>query len=120
MDDQTVDESDNAPIQDLLPQTISALADRLLSTTTFADRIYRESEMDALWTMADMAVSEMEEAQRRGAKIVPRLELPNASQQNLVTLSDLIFRAHALNADGDSQKAAEVLFEAASLCASWS
>ena len=120
VDDAIADESDNEPIEDLLPQTISGLASRLLVTTTFADRVYRESEMDALWTMADMAVAEMEEAERHGAKIMPRPELPNASQANLVTLSDLIFRAHDLNADGESVKAAELLFEAARLCASWS
>lgn len=48
--------SNIVPVQDLSPATLRALIGLLEASTSFEHLVYRESEMDALWTQADMAV----------------------------------------------------------------
>jgi hypothetical protein len=42
-------------IEDLEPATLLALATRLEHSVGFAERVYRECELDALFTLADLA-----------------------------------------------------------------
>jgi hypothetical protein len=51
-----VNPSNIVPVQDLLPATLRSLIALLEASSSFEHLVYRESEMDALWTQADMAV----------------------------------------------------------------
>lgn len=114
------DEADLAPIEDLTPQTIQGLAHRILATESFAEKIYRESEMDALWTLCDMAMEAIEEAKRQSFRRNEHLDEAPIPEAGLSALSALVFKAHDLNAEGFYHEAAQTLLEAAELSASWS
>jgi hypothetical protein len=106
------DEAEAVPIEDLSPATLAGVAERLRTATAgFVSLINRESELDALWTLADVAAGRM-----RQASAPPRPELPRATLQDLSTLCDLLFRAHDCNAEGDHERAADLVAEAARLC----
>lgn len=47
-------------VTDLTPATLLGIADRLDVATSFEDQIYRESEIDALWTLVDIQVRQAE------------------------------------------------------------
>ncbi|MEW2624109.1 hypothetical protein [Streptomyces sp. NPDC048106] len=47
-------------VAELTPDTLTAIAERLMAATTFEDLIYRESEIDALWTLVDIQVRQAE------------------------------------------------------------
>jgi hypothetical protein len=47
-------------VTDLLPETILGVAERTAAATTFEDLIYRESEVDAMWTLVDVQVRQAE------------------------------------------------------------
>jgi len=47
-------------VTELTPETLIGIAERLDAATTFADQIYRESEIDALWTQVDIQVRQAE------------------------------------------------------------
>jgi hypothetical protein len=99
-------------IEDLSPATLEGVAARLRTETrTFVERVNRESELDALWTLADLAAAELRRAATRGTP--PRPELPSATADDMVALAGLIFRAHDLHAVDDTDGAAEVMREAA-------
>jgi len=44
-------------IEDLSPATIEGVATRLALSTTFAELVSRECELDALWTLCDIELS---------------------------------------------------------------
>jgi hypothetical protein len=44
-------------IEDLSPATIEGVAARLAHSTTFAELVSRECELDALWTLCDIELS---------------------------------------------------------------
>lgn len=92
-------------VEDLSVETVTALAGRLAAATRFEHLVYRESEIDALWTLADIALG----AARRCAAPEP------AEIQTLTKLKDLISRAHDLVPDGQVQDAAELLRQAAAV-----
>jgi hypothetical protein len=46
-------------IEDLSPSTIEGVATRLANSTTFTELVSRECELDALWTLCDIALSHM-------------------------------------------------------------
>jgi hypothetical protein len=115
------DEADLPPIEDLTPQTFQGLARRIRTTETFAEKVYRESEMDALWTLCDMALEAIEEAKRQSfRRNAPPVQVGAIPEAGLSALSALVFKAHDLNADGYYHEAAQTLLEAAELSASWS
>jgi hypothetical protein len=45
-------------IEDFSPATIEGVATRLASSTTFTELVSRECELDALWTLCDIALSQ--------------------------------------------------------------
>jgi len=44
-------------VEDLSPATIEGVAARLAHSTTFTELVSRECELDALWTLCDIALS---------------------------------------------------------------
>lgn len=54
-------------VTELTPETLLGIADRLDVADSFADQIYRESEIDALWTQVDIQVRQAELAGDTGA-----------------------------------------------------
>lgn len=99
-------------VADLRPDSFERIADRLMSSTTFEELVYRESEMDALFTLADIAVKEEE---RSRAERLPARADPTAVEEHLRALRTLIFRAHDLSHDDQNEEAAAVLRAAADL-----
>jgi hypothetical protein len=65
--------SNIVPVQDLSPATLRALIALLEASTSFEHLVYRESEMDALWSQADMAVRSAR-ARNAAAAEMERLE----------------------------------------------
>jgi hypothetical protein len=104
-------------IENLLPGTIEGVANRLLSSHSFHELVYRESEMDALFTLVDIAIK----TARHGNTIGPAPE-PGAlvASPDLYAMRDLIFAAHDLTHDDQVVEAARLLREAAAIARSWS
>jgi len=89
--------NDVLPIENFSDLTIQILADRLQRSTTAEQHIYRESELDELWRLLDVAV-------RRGD--------PEGIREKawLVAMRDSAHKAHDLvGMDGRPKEAAEVL-----------
>ena len=55
-------DEDDPVIEDMSPATIAGVASRLLASDTFEELVYRECELDALWTLADIAIVAMPDA----------------------------------------------------------
>ena len=83
-------------VTDLLPETILGVADRTAAATTFEDLIYRESEVDAMWTLVDIQVrhAELNES--------PDLE-------RWLRLRNQLWQAHDLIPAGEVAQAATLL-----------
>ena len=76
--------------------TILAVADRTEQATSFEDLIYRESEVDALWSLCDIQVKQ--------AQINDSPELPK-----WLALREKLWRAHDLIPEGEVAESAAVL-----------
>lgn len=85
----TADPLDVVRVEELTPHTVEAVIDRLQASRDFDHLVYRESEVDALWSLADMAVRRRE---------------PNAQ-----TLLDLLWAAHERIGEGEKGRAAQEL-----------
>jgi hypothetical protein len=96
--------SNIVPVQDLSPATLRALIALLEASTSFEHLVYRESEMDALWTQADMAVRS---ARARNAAV--------AEVEGLELLFTAARAAHDLVADEEPAQAAARLREVLTL-----
>ncbi len=101
----TPDDIDEPVIERLDADTVSGLRDRLLLATGFRELVARESEMDALFTLVDIAIS-APPAVPLGAAIV-------CSKEELIDIRSLIFSAHDLTHDNDLKGAAELLDQVA-------
>ena len=99
-------------VVDLRPASFEAIADRLLASRSFEELVYRESEMDALFTLADIAVKEQERAR---AETLAAGTDPSPVEQHLRSLRSLIFEAHDLSHDDQNEEAARTLRKAAEL-----
>jgi hypothetical protein len=97
--------SESPVIEHLDAATIRGVAERLNSASTFEDFVYRESEMDALFTLADVALNE-----RRGVN-----QSEDARHAELTKLRALIFAAHDFTHDSDARHAIELLEQAAQI-----
>jgi hypothetical protein len=117
--DDLLSDEDDPIVDDLLPETIEGVASRLLVSDSFEKLVYRECELDALWTLADIAI-EMAALRETGHRIKAWQAVPEGSETNLVKLRSLLERAHDLTTIAQPIQAAEVLREAARLTASWS
>ena len=76
----TADPLDVVRVEELTPHTVEEVIARLRASSDFDHLVYRESEVDALWSLADMAVRRRE---------------PNAQ-----TLLDLLWAAHERIGEG--------------------
>ncbi|MBO0893388.1 MAG: hypothetical protein J2O39_03340 [Acidimicrobiales bacterium] len=105
-------------VSDLLPATIEGVARRLRGSQGFVQLVYRESELDALWSLADLAVGKA--AEHEPPEEAGPLGVEGAGPEDRRQLRDLIHEAHDLVAASRTNEAAELLTRAASLCSSWS
>lgn len=88
---------DIVPVENFSDLTIHMLADRMQRSSTLEQCIYRESEMDELWRLLDIAV-------RAGDPDALR------DEDSLRRMRDAVHRAHDLaGMDGKPKEAAEVL-----------
>ena len=117
--DSVLRDEDDPLIEDLLPETIEGVAARLLVSDSFEELVYRECELDALWTLADIAISVIA---HRETGHVPKAwrDFPEGSGETLERLRSLLEQAHELAVDAKTAEAATILHAAATLCASWS
>ena len=83
-------------VTDLEPATILAVADRTAAATSFEDLIYRESEVDAIWTLVDIQV--------RQAELHDSPEL-----DRWLRLRDQLWQAHDLIPEGRVTESAALL-----------
>lgn len=95
-------------IETLTSETIRQVARRLSSARTFEEFVYRESEMDALFTLADIAITTSRESDHP-------LLARGLSIETLKSLRKLIFGAHDATHDNDVSSACNLLEEAAQL-----
>jgi hypothetical protein len=96
-------------IEVLDKDTIKGVRERLLLATNFIDFVYRESEMDALFSLVDVAIT-----------TEPKFALtaiPTLSGQDLLRLRDLIFLAHDQTHESNIEAAAALLVKAEQLLA---
>lgn len=100
-------------VEKLSRATIEGVANRLIASSSFAEFVYREAEMDALFTLVDIAIHI---GRTRGGG--PEMEPPNfmvPSERHLAPIRELIFAAHDLTHDNRVVEAAELLRKAARL-----
>ncbi|HUY05795.1 MAG TPA: hypothetical protein VMU99_00850 [Acidimicrobiales bacterium] len=99
---------DAIAIEALTSETIRQIARRLNQTRSFEEFVYRESEMDALFSLADIAISTSRESEH------PVLA-NNVPLARLRQLRELIFEAHDATHDNEVDTACELLERAAQL-----
>ena len=90
------------PVERLTAEVIGEVADRTAVAVSFADLIYRESEIDALWSLADI---EARDAAADGA----------ADAGRKAELLARIGQAHDLVPEGNCEEAAVILRKAVEL-----
>ncbi len=97
-----MDLDDILPVENFSDLTLQVLADRLQRTRTDEQCIYRESELDELWRLVDIAISAGDPDGLR-------------DETTLRMMRDAIHKAHDLvGMDTRPKEAAEVLREAIS------
>jgi hypothetical protein len=85
-------------IDDFSDIALQAMIDRLERSTTLEHFVYRETELDELWRVVDMALLDAGDAEARG---------------RLARLKGAVMRAHDLvGVDGQPRAAAQVLRQA--------
>jgi hypothetical protein len=99
-------------VDDLQPQTIEAVADRTARSAGFAELVYRECEINALWSLADIALTA---ASRRAAAAVGDQDESLRRRTWLARLRELFEEAYRLLARSRCQEASQVLTRAATL-----
>lgn len=95
-------------IERLDAKTIRSVANRLGGAKSFEDFVYRESEMDALFTLADIAITTARAGTGPG-------HLDRANLGELALIRELIFKAHDLTHDNDVTNAVLNLEKAATI-----
>jgi hypothetical protein len=83
-------------VEELTPATVREVADRIAVAAGFEDLVYRESEIDALWSLADIA--------RRDAVLAG-----SADAERWTEVLRLIGTAHDLIPDGRCVESAAIL-----------
>lgn len=87
-------------VTELTRDTLLGIAERLDAARSFEDQIYRESEIDALWTLVDIRVRQAELA---GDEALARWR----------AIHSRLWVAHDLIPDGECARAAGILRELA-------
>ena len=98
-------------IDDLQPETIEGVAERVAEAEGFAELVYRECEINALWSLADIGLSGAE-SRSKASWNVGGTQL---SRSLLARLRDRFEEAYALLADSSLSEASRVLADAAAL-----
>lgn len=93
-------------IETLTSETIRKIAERLRVARTFEEFVYRESEMDALFSLADIAITTRRENEHP-------LLARGFSLDTLRELRRLIFAAHDATHENDVVRACDLLERAA-------
>lgn len=81
-------------VNNFSPQTLRAIIDHLEVSTDFEHFVYRESELDAIWSITGFAL---------------RSSLSPADREAVTRLHDFALTAHDLVADRRPRDAAEIL-----------
>ena len=95
-------------IDELSAASIRDVARRLNHSSGFTELVYRESEMDALFTLADIAISTARSAPANSSTDQRR-------QGHIAEIRGLIFKAHDCSHDDETVQAAALLEHAAVL-----
>lgn len=104
-------EDSDPPVDDLQPETIEGVAQRTAESEGFAELVYRECEINALWSLADIGLSGA--LHRSSASwTVGGSQL---SRSLLARLRDRFEEAYRLLADSATAEASRVLADAAAL-----
>ena len=105
-------------IEDLLPATITGVATRLASSTTFTELVSRECELDALWTLCDIAL-DYTGSDREVSSDEQRHQIAS-ERATLEGLRTLIGQAISSLASSNNDESARLVHEAAGLAGSLS
>lgn len=105
------DDSDPT-VEDLRPETIDAVADRTARSSGFSELVYRECEINALWSLADIALTAAFRRSGGGTAAHP--------PSRLARLRELFEEAYRLLACARNAEASQVLARAAALSAAGS
>lgn len=104
-------EDSDPAVDDLQPETIKAVAERTAGAEGFAELVYRECEINALWSLADIGLSGASH-RSAGAWKVGESQLSRAL---LARLRERFEEAYLLLADSATAEASRVLVDAAAL-----
>jgi hypothetical protein len=86
-------------VRDFSPETLAAIAAQLEASTEFEHLVYREAELDAIWSITGFALSRARVGQA----------LPPANQEVAARLHAAAHRAHDLVGEGRPREAAALL-----------
>ena len=86
-------------VRDFSPETLAAIAAQLEVSTDFEHLVYREAELDAIWSITGFALSRTQVGQA----------LPPANQELAAKLHAAAHRAHDLVGEGRPREAAALL-----------
>src|SRR5487761_2568697 len=100
-------------IEDLSAETIGVVADRLEASQSFTDLISRECELNALWTLCDVALDYT--ASTTGDGVGGLGALTSLDRANLEALRSLIGQVVGLLGSSPLKQAGEILRQAANL-----
>lgn len=104
-------EDSDPAVDDLRPETIEGVAERTAESRGFTELVYRECEINALWSLADIGLSGSEH-RSSGSWTVGGAQL---SRSLLARLRDRFEEAYRLLADSATAEASRVLVDAAAL-----
>jgi len=111
------DVGEDPVIEDLSPATIEGVATRLALSTTFAELVSRECELDALWTLCDIELS----YSHGGSAATPTSgSQAAASRDTLLGLRALIGEALSALATSNLDETTRLILEASSLASTLS
>ena len=106
---------DDPVIEDLAPATFTATADRIETSTGFTEMISRECELDALWTLCDVALDYSSSSAGDGVGGLGELDADDRA--NLEQVRALIGEAITVLGAAQNSQAAALLRQAAVLAA---
>jgi len=88
-------------VRDFSPETLAAIAAQLEASTDFEHLVYREAELDAIWSITGFAMAQAQVGQA----------LPPANQEFAARLHAVAHRAHDLVGECRPREAAALLRE---------
>ncbi|MBV8730019.1 MAG: hypothetical protein JO336_09440 [Acidobacteriia bacterium] len=64
---ETVNPADILPVRDFSPHTLTAIIAHLEASTTFDHLVYREAELDAIWSITGFALGQQPKPEHQDA-----------------------------------------------------